>query len=439
MHKLLFYALICLSSLCSNGQHLEPSQRIFWGIGVDQFYNAKVLSSGKIVLLGRTDSHRNGGYQNKDGWVVMLSETGDTLWSKSYGGVPRTDRFWDVEEMENGDLLFVGSSGSFLGSENVYIVRTDSSGNLLNSNNYGDTGFDRAYDIELLEDGGWFIIGESKIGKQESEHPFEILIIRCASDGSPMFMKTLASSGEAFGVKSLIAENNDVYILGHVIIDGRFHLTLQSYTLEGELNFVKTYKGRSATGECATDMILGLNGSIYISGYTIDDHLNGLLLELDTEGTVQNATEYSSTKDLEFMRIVQDTDSTLWTVGYCSKDTNNTSGPLAHLSTDFQVLKARQFQPLQDDIYFSTVRLLGNNQLLLVGSHIHWFGEKRGGYLSIVEKNGPLQPYESELNITQEAYSLEPIHYEFTEKKLTGYSRVQSVEIPVNIEELRVE
>lgn len=438
MHKYLIRLILILSYWPSFGQEAATSQRILWGYGVDQFYNAKIISSEKIVLLGRTDSHRNGGYQNKDGWVVMLSAEGDTLWSKSYGGRSRTDRFWDMEQLPNKDLLFVGSSGSFLGSENVYVVRTDSTGKLLSSFNYGEKGFDTAEDIELLKDGGWFIIGKSKSGTQESDYPFRILMIRCNENGDPIWMKTIESAGETYGIKSLIDDDNNIYILGNVKRDNRFYITLQCYDSNGELKLAKTFKGHSSKGECSTDMIFGLNGSIYISGYTIDSSFSGLLMEVDLKGKIKKTRMYTSQKDLEFTRIVQDADSSLWAVGYCTEDSISTSGPVVQLGSNLQVLKSHQFQPFNKDVYFSTVRILSDTQMLLVGSHLIPEGNERGAYFSIINKQQENMSYEKDLFLSESDYPLEPIKAEYRVKNSTGFSPVQSLLIPVTVNVLEV-
>lgn len=419
-------------------QNIPSSQRIFWGNGVDQFYNAKILQSGKVILLGRTDSHRNGGYQNKDGWAVMLSSNGDTLWSKSYGGRSRTDRFWDVEEMENGNLLFVGSSGSFLGSENVYVVQTDSTGKLLRSFNYGEMGFDTAEDIELTLDGGWIMIGKSKLGKQESDNPFNMILIRCDSTGKTIWTKQIESEEDSYGMKTLILLKNNIYALGNVKINERSHITLRSYNLNGELNFAKIYKGTSVKGESSTDMILSQNKTIYISGYTTDSLFSGLLMELDLQGNVKNSHIYRSKKDLEFLRLVQMPDSSFWTVGYCTEDTSSCGGALLKLGKDYEVLKSYSFRPLNNDTYFSTIRITTNNHLFLVGSNTDWYGPQRGGYMVVMEQEKDNFPYQSKLSVISQKYPLKKLNNHFKETTIDGWFPAQSLEIPVRIEDLPI-
>lgn len=186
MKSVQLLALAFLISTLTFAKEFKNTQKVYWGVGVDQFYNCKLLKSGNIILVGRTDSHRNGGHQNKDGWALMIDSSLNTLLSKAIGGVSKTDRFWDVKEKPSGDLVFVGSSGSFGGSENIYVVQTDSNLNLKDSYNYGELGYESAYDIELQNDGEWTLIGDTRSTYKKGNSQNNLVIVRADSCGRPL-------------------------------------------------------------------------------------------------------------------------------------------------------------------------------------------------------------------------------------------------------------
>ena len=76
--------------------------------------------------------------------------------------------------------------------------------------------------------------------------------------------------------------------------------------------------------------------------------------------------------------------------------------------------------------------------MLLVGSHTIPEGNKRGGYLSIIDKEEAEMPYEKALLLNESTYPLELIEVKFQEKSITGFSPVQSMVIPVTVEDLQI-
>lgn len=433
-----FFSALFLLTLCIHSQNIDPVQRFFWGIGVDQFYNAKILSSGNIALVGRTDSHRKGGYQNKDGWILMLSPEGDTLWSRAYGGESRTDRFWDIEEKPSGDLLLAGSSGSFGGSENAYVVQIDSSGNIRDSYNYGDDSFDTVHDLELLEDGGWIMVGESKSPGKKEDAVFQMILISADSCGKPIWMQKITSKGESFGAKISAQKNGKVYVLGKIKIENVFHSMLHCYDLNGELSFAKTYKGTAKQGDHPLDMVFKSDEKILITGFTIDSTYNGFLLEIDTLGKVNESYTYHSKKDLEFFSIGLSDDGTQWLAGYCTKHAKSSFGSLLQLNAEYEVIKGRSFLPRTYDVYFSTIRFLPNKRLLLAGSHTNWYGTDLGGYFVVADQEAEPVVYESKLSVNRKSYKIKLYDVDFKIEAIKGFDYVPSLQIPVKIHDLIV-
>ncbi|TFG04912.1 hypothetical protein EU538_11850 [Candidatus Thorarchaeota archaeon] len=95
----------------------------------DVFRDIATCSEGGYVLAGSTRSYGEG---ESDLWLVKIDESGDMVWSKTFGGVG-IDRGVSIIECSNGDLAITGTN-----MDDLWIVRTDSSGNMLWDRTFGD-------------------------------------------------------------------------------------------------------------------------------------------------------------------------------------------------------------------------------------------------------------------------------------------------------------
>lgn len=424
-----------LPSFLLTAQNGVQMQKVYWGIGVDQFYNTKVLKSGKIVLVGRTDSHRGGGHQNKDAWVVMLSPKGDTLWSRAFGGVSKTDRFWDVEESPNGDLIFAGASGSFGGSENAYVVHTDSNGLIRDSYNYGDKGFDNVNDIELLDNGDRILLGFSQLDPKKKEGSSDLLLIRTDSCGAVVWQQQMKSKTRSFGIKLLISKSQKIHVLGRLEEQDKNAILYQQYNLNGELLLSKSYKRESAQSDYPFDLEFNFKGNLYITGFNGLEQYKALLVEIDTLGQLIQSNIYQADLALEgFDLAIDEKDSSLWMVGYYSRLENYNEACLLHLDQDLNVIKASSYWPDYKSVHFNAVELLQNDQLLLVGSHSYWYGEELGAYVVVKNKASQNDRFEREFKVKKTARKLITVDIPFEKAPIQGFQRVNSLVLPIPID-----
>jgi len=71
-----------------------------------------------------------GGLDNNDILLVKIDASGDKLWAKTYGGAGRDSASW-MQVLPDGGFLIGGGTGSFgSGSSDIYIIKTDSEGNV---------------------------------------------------------------------------------------------------------------------------------------------------------------------------------------------------------------------------------------------------------------------------------------------------------------------
>ena len=87
------------------------------------------------------------GFFDGDAKLIKTNENGDILWSKKYGGVFHDDRTFSLCQIEDGGLALTGYTRSFgNGSLDVYLIRTDATGDVYNSFVQGNVYYDIAED-----------------------------------------------------------------------------------------------------------------------------------------------------------------------------------------------------------------------------------------------------------------------------------------------------
>src|ERR1035437_4380984 len=111
----------------------------------------QTTDGGYIILGSVTYSHE---------YLLQINSFGDVLWSKIYG-TSGNDFGLSVCQTSDGGYITGGYTTSGLGSNDVYVIKTDSIGDTLWTKIYGGPGDDKAYRIKQTTDGGYIIAGLS--------------------------------------------------------------------------------------------------------------------------------------------------------------------------------------------------------------------------------------------------------------------------------------
>lgn len=132
--------------------------RTFGGSEDDALTCIRTAPDGGYILAGYTSSFGAG---MADGWLIKIDDGGDTLWTRTLGGA-ENDYIYSVWQSSDGGYILGGSTESF-GAVNgdVYVVKTDSAGDMLWSRNYGGPGEDGAASIKQTPDEGYIIAGST--------------------------------------------------------------------------------------------------------------------------------------------------------------------------------------------------------------------------------------------------------------------------------------
>ena len=126
----------------------------------DAAYSVQQTSDGGFIIAGETWSY---GVNSADVYLVRTDSNGDTLWTRTFGGFS-TDKGYSMVITNDGGFAITGETSSFGGGgglPDVYLILTNSSGDLLWSKTYDEGEYDKGYSIQQTLDGGFVITGYS--------------------------------------------------------------------------------------------------------------------------------------------------------------------------------------------------------------------------------------------------------------------------------------
>ena len=99
--------------------------KTFGGSAEDCGYSVQQTTGGGYIIAGKTERYDDG-----DVFLIKTDANGNTVWFKIFGG-SASDYGYSVQQTSDGGYIIVGSTGSYGAGEDVYLIKTDASGNTM--------------------------------------------------------------------------------------------------------------------------------------------------------------------------------------------------------------------------------------------------------------------------------------------------------------------
>lgn len=180
--------------------------KTYGGAGSEVGYSVDQTNDGGFILAGFSDSFGSGGY---DVWLIKTDEWGDTVWTKTYGGL-LNDVAFTVHQTIEGGYILSGLTDSFgNGNEDFWLLRTDENGDTLWSKTYGTTAREWCRYSNQTSDSGFILIG---LIDSLNFINWDLLLLKTDKNGNTVWTKTYG--GEHFESGFGIEQTSDCgYIL----------------------------------------------------------------------------------------------------------------------------------------------------------------------------------------------------------------------------------
>src|ERR1041385_846538 len=168
-------------------------QKVFGGNNIDRGYSLDITSDSGYVICGYTNSFGFGGY---DAYLIRTNQNGDTLWTKTYGGTD-WDFGYSVKQTSDGGFIIAGGTYSFgNGDEDVYVIKTNSTGDTLWTKAYGGISKDEANEVIETSDSIFLVVGIAIDSGNSNE---DIYLLKILPGGDTVWTKKYGGAGKDFG------------------------------------------------------------------------------------------------------------------------------------------------------------------------------------------------------------------------------------------------
>jgi len=184
---------------------------------VEFAHDALVTPKGEIIIVGEIQNSQSA---PEDAYLLKINAFGDFKWSNSFGG-DGEEGINSVTLANDGGYVMVGHTTSFgAGGEDMFIVKTDASGNEIWKKNYGSDVNERATSVVAVE-GGYVMAGYV----DNSSIDRDIYVIKVNEQGGLVWSRTYGSRFRYEEANDLVVtEEGDLLIGGNSGTVGPFRL-----------------------------------------------------------------------------------------------------------------------------------------------------------------------------------------------------------------------
>ena len=179
-----------------------------------------------LITVGGSDSNDVDISNNKgtyDFWVIKSSSSGAIIWEKSYGG-SEIDEARGVISTDNGDHIIVGDTRSEEqdvsfnnGGADLWVLRISDNGDTIWEKSYGGSNFDVGKSISSTFDSGFIIAGSSRssngdVNKNQGQN--DAWVTKISNSGQLLWETTVGGAEIDFAYDAVQLTNGTIIAVG---------------------------------------------------------------------------------------------------------------------------------------------------------------------------------------------------------------------------------
>lgn len=329
--KYIFFSLLVISIGKSFSQN--SFQRSYGLRGDEIIYSVCESPDTSIVMVGVTNSYQlSDKYrQHKKIYVVDTDSSGQLMWGRIYGG-DHVDIAKDIYPTRDGGYIITGNTRSFqptIGAKDkkkeLLVLKIDKNGEVEWSKTYGGENHDYGFCVRQTLDGGYVVAGETNSFESSSS---DIYILKLDFEGNLQWSKRMGGKNLEYAFE--IVETYDGYVLAgetNTFGVGNYDIFLMKIDKDGEVQWTKTYGGVSEEYgydlEYTADEGFVLTGSSYSFGL---GRLDYYVLRLDKQGDILWSRVYGGESDDQAHSVKELKNGDFLVAGFSSSFFNQLNG-----------------------------------------------------------------------------------------------------------------
>jgi len=181
-------------------------QKTYGASNAEYGFSVEQTADGGYIIAGETNSSGAG---STDIYLVRTDASGDTLWVRTYGGTG-AEYGYEVHETNDNGFIITGRTTSFgAGAADVFLIKTNSSGDIVWSKTYGGVLDDFGYSVQQTTDNGYIVTGFTQnfgVGGTD------LYLIKTDVNGDTLWTRTFRGTSDDYG-RSVKQTNDGGYII----------------------------------------------------------------------------------------------------------------------------------------------------------------------------------------------------------------------------------
>ncbi|NOX47097.1 MAG: hypothetical protein GXO89_08985, partial [Chlorobi bacterium] len=368
MREKIYILIAVLVHISGFGQNMEITwQQCFGGSMLDGAYDMVMVENGYLITggTGSSDGDISYSYGNGDGWLVRIDSLGNILWEKTYGGTD-SEAFNRIIATPDNNFYLLGTSFSsdgdisndpYPGSPDYWIVKIDSSGNIIWDRIVGGNMGESLFTGSATADGGVLATGFTDSNDGDVTQFYgghDTWVVKLNSNGDIDWDYTIGTDWIDKGQAILQTSDGGYLIESSSMLGegGNISCVPHSYMTEGvltkldaDLNIVwqRCYGGSDSD---AFGGIIEINSGYLLSGYTRsnDGDVSGWhgesdvwIIKIDYFGNIiwQNALGGSNYEEASVINITDDNNIAI--VGMTQSNDGDVSGNHSMSEYDYDI------------------------------------------------------------------------------------------------------
>jgi len=284
-------------------------------------------------------------------YLLKTDSNSNLLWEKNFGGTS-DDYGRSVVETSDGGLVVTGYTDSFGNSGQVYLLKTDSSGNLLWEKNFGGTDNDIGYSVVETSDGGFVVTG----GTSSFGNGYQVYLLKTDSSGNLLWEKNFGGTDSDDGYSVVETSDGGLVVTGHTLSFGNsWQVYLLKTNSTGDLLWEKFFGGSSdEIGQCVIET---LDGGLVVTGSTssFGNRQRVYLVKTDSNGNLLWEKNFGGTRDDLGYSVVETSDGGFVVTGGTSSFGNGYQVYLLKTDSTGNLLWERNFGNTNNDYGYSVL------------------------------------------------------------------------------------
>lgn len=243
----------------------------------DVCVNVKQTPDG-YILVGATKSFGEG---DKDVYIIKTDLEGEKLWEKTFGG-NKLDSGSGIDQTLDGGYIFTCGTYSFgEGEMDIYLIKTDSKGNKMWEKTFGGKKDDSGYYVKEIADGGFIIGGPTRSYNSDGQE--EIFLMKTDSTGNQIWIKTYGCSGNKYFQNARQLSDGNFIITGYIESSNTKGKDIYLLKVDSNGNEIWSESFVGNKDEMGFDVCQTSDRGFIIVGGTIDES-NPSLIKTDING-----------------------------------------------------------------------------------------------------------------------------------------------------------